>query len=353
MPISEKQIRATENRYSDRGLRREEILRKIDWGSVLEVDRPEQVIKRVARLARVPAIAGALAKAVLLAGTPNVYAAGAPARTLIERVLTASGNLLDVNYLQKAMRACRPVARVHAELRGQAADLYSTGFLISPRLLLTNFHVFANPADADRGIVEFNYQLGAEDETLRSFRFHLDPESFFLNDENLDYCLVAVRDFSGCGVPLRSFGWEKLTISEEVVILGEFLNIVEHLDGLPKQFALRENQVIDVLPDFLHYRTELVPVCSGAPVFNDQWELVGLHHSGVPRRDEYDHILTPERKQWTEQMGERMVDWIVGEAVRIDRIVAHVDGQQSLSGRELTLWEEAFAPVGRSSSPSS
>ena len=65
------------------------------------------------------------------------------------------------------------------------------------------------------------------------------------------------------------------------MIKGEYVNIVQHPNGEPKQLALRENQLVDVLENFLHYQTDTAPGSSGSPVFSDEWEVVALHHSGV------------------------------------------------------------------------
>ena len=70
--------------------------------------------------------------------------------------------------------------------------------------------------------------------------------------------------------------------------------IIQHPSGERKQLALRENQVVDVLDNFLHYRTDTSPGSSGSPVFNDQWEIVALHHSGVPKKDAQGRILTKD-----------------------------------------------------------
>jgi hypothetical protein len=75
---------------------------------------------------------------------------------------------------------------------------------------------------------------------------------------------------------------------DDPILVEEFVNIIQHPGGRPKQVALRDNQVIDLLPGFLRYKAETEP---GSPVFSDQWELVGLHHSGVPRRDGQGNII--------------------------------------------------------------
>ena len=39
---------------------------------------------------------------------------------------------------------------------------------------------------------------------------------------------------------------------------------------------------MDIFDDFIHYSTDTMPGSSGSPVFNDEWMVVSLHHSGVP-----------------------------------------------------------------------
>ena len=46
--------------------------------------------------------------------------------------------------------------------------------------------------------------------------------------------------------------------------------------------ALRQNQVVDIFDLYVTYQTDTATGSSGAPVFNDQWDVVALHHSGVP-----------------------------------------------------------------------
>ncbi|MEO5742223.1 MAG: hypothetical protein ABIS29_16680, partial [Vicinamibacterales bacterium] len=74
----------------------------------------------------------------------------------------------------------------------------------------------------------------------------------------------------------------------------------------------------------------------GSPVFNDQWEVVALHHSGIPRKDGSGRILTRDGKVWTAAMGETAVDWVANEGVRISRILKHLQAL-SMSGVQATL----------------
>jgi len=105
------------------------------------------------------------------------------------------------------------------------------------------------------------------------------------------------------------------------------VNIIQHPNGEPKQLAIRNNQVVDELELFLHYRTDTDPGSSGSPVFNDQWEVVALHHSGVPKRNEQGQVVTSDGRLWQEWMGEQRIAWEANEGVRVSRLVRHIRNQ--------------------------
>ena len=58
--------------------------------------------------------------------------------------------------------------------------------------------------------------------------------------------------------------------------------VVGHPRGGGLQVALHDSRLIDVDDDerLLHYRTPTDPGSSGSPVFNEAWEVMGLHHAG-------------------------------------------------------------------------
>ena len=100
----------------------------------------------------------------------------------------------------------------------------------------------------------------------------------------------------------------------------------------------------------MHYETDTAPGSSGSPVFNDQWEVVALHHSGVPRKDEQGRLLTREGGLWTPEMGEHRIDWVANEGARISRVVRHVKRQRLSSDAQRRLRTSIFetAPVSLS-----
>lgn len=330
MIISSQLLRETEERYRERQQPREELRQKLAAGEVLEANSMQRVQRRLERLAHAEATTGS-ATVAALAGIPGAPVESSDAfGTALERVIGKS-DLISVNYLELAWTVSRTVGRVHIRTSTGQSQGYGTGFMVSPRLLLTNNHVLGSPREASSSWVEFNFQDDAEGRLSASVIFGLEPDAFFLTDARLDYSLVAVgeRPRSGGG-ELRQFGWNYLIEDQGKIIPGEHVNIIQHPGGEPKQLALRENQLVDLLEDFVHYETDTAPGSSGSPVFNDQWEVVALHHSGVPRRDDQGRILTRDGALWTEDMGEHRIDWIANEGARVSRIVHHVK-DQSLS----------------------
>ncbi|MCP9784419.1 trypsin-like peptidase domain-containing protein [Cyanobium sp. WKJ7-Wakatipu] len=183
--------------------------------------------------------------------------------------------------------------------------------------------MLADAEQARQSKVEFNFQEEASGELQATQCFALAPQEFFLTDRELDYSLVAVVDNGD----LDAYGWLPLIEDSGKLLVGEKVNIIQHPNGEPKQLAIRNNQVVDELELFLHYRTDTDPGSSGSPVFNDQWEVVALHHSGVPKRNEQGQVVTSDGRLWQEWMGEQRIAWEANEGVRVSRLVRHIRNQ--------------------------
>lgn len=332
-------VRDTSGRYQDRGANRARSRDTLRTKGILHVDDPERVGKRLARIGVDPsfatAVAGTPPGAVTGRGLPRLAPEqfGAPELAL-ERLL-GRNDLLDIGFLEAGYRAARSVGRVR--VRGADGHV-GTGFLVSPSVLLTNNHVLTTVEVARRGVLELNYQAGIDGSAQAPVLFELAPDTFFAADAGLDYAMVAVKN-SG---RLAEFGWLRLIAAEGKAILGELVNIVQHPNGEPKQLALRENRLVDLLPDFVHYETDTAPGSSGSPVFNDQWEVVALHHSGVPKKDEAGRWLSVDGRPWTEEMGEDRLAWQANEGVRVSRVLTHLRGLQ-LAGEPARLRDEVLA----------
>lgn len=337
--LNTQQLQETIARFRDRTAEREDNRSKLAQGRPLQADTPIRVEKRLKRLGVDASTAKMMSGSDRVTIPPTVKLPTESLNTL-ERILHTN-DLISVNFLERGAKAARPIGMIRFRRPSDGAEGSGTGFLVSPRLLLTNNHVLPNVETAAQGRVEFDYEDDLHGNLRQPISFRLAPEELFLTHAYLDYTLVAVQTTSRTKVPLAAFGWHPLVEAEGKVIIGESVSIIQHPNGERKQVALRENNLQDVLPDFLHYQTDTAPGSSGSPVFNDQWEVVALHHSGVPKMDAQGKILNLNGKPWQEEEGEHRVDWIANEGVRISRIVAHIKSQ-SVSAQAQSLITEMF-----------
>jgi endonuclease I/V8-like Glu-specific endopeptidase len=316
-------LRRTEQRFDQDRQQREHKQELLSRGKVFDVNPGESVHQRLSRLRLDERAARAMVREGLSFTPTAPGAAYAGDVNALERVL-GTNDLIGILFLERGLTASRAVARIHIRSAGGAVLGYGTGFLVSPRLLLTNNHVLANAAEAAPSRAELNFEVGDDGQMEPSVLVDFDPGTFFLTDPQLDYTLLAIR----ADPRLAEFGWLRLIDEQGKLVVGEWVHIIQHPNGEPKQLALRENQVIEELEEFLHYRTDTAPGSSGSPVFNDQWEVVALHHSGVPLRDEQGRILTTDKRPWESWMGEHRIAWKANEGARISRVVAHIRAQR-------------------------
>ncbi|MFF5143768.1 trypsin-like serine peptidase [Streptomyces sp. NPDC013157] len=240
-----------------------------------------------------------------------------------ERIIGLSNELQAVSFLPRGTRAAATVARISLRSNGRELPL-GTGFLVSPRLLLTNHHVLPDTDSARSCFVEFNAQVTADNVPDTAVRTEFDPGTLFVAHEPLDFALVAVAPVDGKALPGDVFGWNRLSVQTGKLVVGELVNIVGHPNGRLKEIALRDNKLLVRLDDFLQYQTDTEPGNSGSPVFNDQWEVVALHHSGVPETDPQGHVLRKDGKVWQPSDGDDAVSWVANEGVRISSVLRHL-----------------------------
>ena len=228
---------------------------------------------------------------------------------------------LWVSFLGCGLAVSRPVGRVvTAPSRGRPSEAVGTGALIGRSLFITNNHVIESADDAARMGVQFGYEFGDDgsDPVPQYCRFT--PDRFFSTDVDLDFTVVAVADLNGAP-PGDTYGSLPLIEQTGKAVKAEFLNIIHHPGGDPKRISIRENQMVAEDDMWLRYRSDARRGSSGAPVFNDQWEMVALHHGGVPVRDRSGADLDLNGDRWTPDMGEAAKAYTANEGARVSRIV--------------------------------
>ncbi|MDH6229031.1 endonuclease [Streptomyces sp. MJP52] len=335
-------------RFHERTAQREETCRTIDRRGVLYADDPDRVTKRLARLNADWSLARSVERMETVPRTttgstlplgPNAFGADVLG---LERLM-GRNDLTGVAFLEGGHLASRPIGRIALKVPGGVR--HGTGFMVSPSLLMTNNHVLRTADEAARAVIEFNFQAGLDGRPLNPAVFPLEPQKFFATDRDLDFTVVAVAGRNQANEELAEFHWLPLDGAEGKAVLGEFVNIIQHPNGEPKQLALRENQIVDVLDRFLHYVTDTAPGSSGSPVFNDQWEVVALHHSAVPKTDGEGRLLAVDGSLWQPGMGEHRLAWKANEGVRISSVLRTLS-RLTLTGTAARLRDELFRAPG-------
>ena len=253
------------------------------------------------------------------------------ARTLLERIVDGN-DLVGVNYLSLGAHRARSICRVHLRDAQGSTVGFGTGFLVAPGVLMTNHHVISGAEDARHALAEFEYEYDAQgkDKPVVSFACATDPEP--IAHEPLDFCLVGVEKTSTDGrASIDDFGWLRLSAAPGKAFVGEYLTIIQHPGGERKQVCVRENKLLkyDESASTLWYKTDTLGGSSGSPVFNQTWQVAGLHHSGVPATNDKGQWLTIDDKVWDQSMDETRIKWIANEGIRISSILEYLRSRRA------------------------
>lgn len=243
------------------------------------------------------------------------------ADAMLERILDGN-ELVGVNYLARGAAAARAVARIRIVKQPGRTFGWGTGFLIAPNVLITNHHVLEEPGDAIHSEAHLEYELAMDDLELGPIRFQLQPERLFYTVPELDFTIVAVSNVAmDQQRPLSEFGVLPLLGASGKAMEGEWLTIIQHPSGQRKQVCVRENRLLKRADDVLWYSTDTLGGSSGSPVFNNDWYVVALHHSGVPEKRDGVIQTVDGRDYDPNRMDETQIKWLANEGIRASRIV--------------------------------
>jgi hypothetical protein len=176
-------------------------------------------------------------------------------------------------FVKRAAELSAAVGRVSV-----GGSLFGTGFLITPKILLTCQHVLPDVQQASQSTFELDYQRDEDGTFRRVTSIKLRPEAFFVADRALDFVAV------GLEVELRDRHPIPLT-DDGNTTPGEQLSLFHHAQAGPLLLSLRRGLVLTVSDDFLHHNVDTLPGSAGAPLLDQSLRLVGLHHSSVPARE--------------------------------------------------------------------
>lgn len=229
-----------------------------------------------------PAAATMMTAAIKAAAEPAVRTALSEKVAGPEAIQGTTLDFVGVAFLERGRRAADAVGRV-AFLDGSPQG---TGFMVAPRLFLTNHHVIESVRAAERLQVQFDYEYDLSDRVRDFSEFFFDPDICFVSDgiEGLDFTLIGVGERRSGSRALDEFGYLPLSDANDKHALGEIANLIQHPDGRRKEIVLRENHLVsrDETAQVLHYVADTEQGSSGSPVFNNEWQAIALHHWGGP-----------------------------------------------------------------------
>jgi len=234
---------------------------------------------------------------------------GLPDSSGLERIVRRTNALLDiVQFRSRVGEIEGQVCRIDCQGQGEG-----TGFLIEPDLVLTNYHVIENLVNKKHSLEDFTCRFDYKTRqngvvlnqgTVVSLKelvayspydnpADLKEDAGLPDPDKLDYALLRLDREIGhepigekavdSATPER--GWIKLPTEAYVFQPNTPLFIVQHPNTAPMKLALDTEAIIGLNGNGtrVSYRTNTEPGSSGSPCFNQNWELVALHHAGDPK----------------------------------------------------------------------
>jgi endonuclease G, mitochondrial len=203
----------------------------------------------------------------------------------LESFLQPEPDLWDAIFFKRAVENISSVCKIEIpSLRTRA-----TGVLIAKRLVLTNYHVLEsanNPdikANALDTILHFGYLTSdsGNESKVKEFQFKLDKQQPILSSsptEKLDYVLLQVEEsILQEENNIKPARWE----ANKSPILGKGINLLQHPKGETMKVSISRDGITGVYQEkgLVQYVSKTEPGSSGSPCFDENWNLVALHHA--------------------------------------------------------------------------
>jgi hypothetical protein len=243
-------------------------------------------------------------------------------KSTLEKVVGGNTTFLDVAAWRGALTRMEwKVCRIDRDGRG-----VGTGFLVGPDAVLTNYHVVESAIKGGtphgRYSCRFDYKMseagdviaagevvdlapGDEAWLIASSPYSAvdtvpDPKPGDPGVDELDFALLRLSDNAGLAAASGSEMGEPrswVDLSRDPVDFGTVstLAILQHPDSAPLKLALGMEQTIAIngVGNRIRYTIPTLPGSSGSPVFDSEWTLLALHHSGDPStiKPEYNEAI--------------------------------------------------------------
>lgn len=196
-------------------------------------------------------------------------------------MIIGKNTILNLYFVKRASRVSKNIGRIILE--GQSG--MGTGFILKNKYLLTNNHILNSYEAADKATFHVDFFIDENENFNKGKKLEIKPKILFHTSVEYNLTLVSLNDNI-------EHTFNSLFISNGELVKDEDVNIIHHPQGEPMQISIREGKLIEFSKSHLLYTSPTLPGSSGAPLFNDYWELIGIHESGKNLRlkDKTDNI---------------------------------------------------------------
>jgi V8-like Glu-specific endopeptidase len=227
--------------------------------------------------------------------------------TLLEKVLPGNTMFADVaKWRAELQRNEWRVCRID-----QGGTGVGTGFLVGPDAVLTNHHVMRAAIDGAAKAADFTVRFDYKETEAGVINSGevvslADDAATWLIDsaphsphdeettktgeastEELDFALIRLAERAGAQIVAgeQKRQWITMPTADIDFSTRRGIQILQHPSRLPMKLAMGVPETIEVNEPKtrIRYTVPTEPGSSGSPVFDTDWQLIALHHSGDPK----------------------------------------------------------------------